>query len=40
MRFMLNNPQERHRMAVTFHDKVMREHTWKRVAEQILDSCQ
>ena len=40
MRFMLNNPQERHRMAVTFHDKVIREHTWKRVAEQILDSCQ
>ena len=40
MRFMLNNPHERHRMAVTFHDKVIREHTWKRVAEQILDSCQ
>lgn len=40
MRFMLNNPQERHRLAATFHDKVMREHTWKRVAEQILDSCQ
>jgi glycosyltransferase involved in cell wall biosynthesis len=40
MRFMLNNPSERQRMAVNFHSKVMREHTWQRVAERILESCQ
>jgi glycosyltransferase involved in cell wall biosynthesis len=40
MRFMLNNPSDRQRMALTFHSKVMREHTWQRVAEQILESCQ
>jgi len=40
MGFMLNNPSDRQRMALTFHSKVMREHTWKQVANQILNSCQ
>jgi glycosyltransferase involved in cell wall biosynthesis len=40
MRTLLNNPEIRNRMAITFHEKVMREHTWNRVAQQILASCQ
>jgi len=40
MQYMLHNPERRQNMAAVFHEKVMREHTWKRVAEQILLSCQ
>jgi len=40
MRTMLHHPENRKRMAMTFHEKVMREHTWTRVAQQILASCQ
>jgi glycosyltransferase involved in cell wall biosynthesis len=40
MRFMIDHPEQRNSMAITFHEKVMREHTWNRVAKQILDACQ
>ena len=40
MRFMIDHPEQRNSMAMTFHEKVMREHTWNRVAQQILDACQ
>jgi glycosyltransferase involved in cell wall biosynthesis len=40
MQYMLHNPERRQSMAAMFHEKVMREHTWKCVAEQILLSCQ
>jgi len=40
MRFMIDHPEQRNSMAMTFHEKVMREHTWNRVAKQILDACQ
>ena len=40
MRFMIKNPEKRNRMAQAFHDKVMHDHTWTRVAQQILASCQ
>jgi peptide deformylase len=40
MRFMIKNPEKRNRMAQAFHDKVMHNHTWTRVAQQILASCQ
>ncbi len=40
MRFMLEQTEERTRMAQSFYKKVMEEHTWEIVAKQILRSCQ
>jgi glycosyltransferase involved in cell wall biosynthesis len=40
MRFMLQQPEERTRLADSFYKKVMEEHTWEMVAKQILRSCQ
>jgi glycosyltransferase involved in cell wall biosynthesis len=40
MRFMLEQTEERTRMAQSFYKKVMEEHTWEIVAKQILRSCE
>jgi hypothetical protein len=39
LRFMLTNTNNAEEMANTFHEKVMREHTWEQVAKHILISC-
>jgi glycosyltransferase involved in cell wall biosynthesis len=40
MLFMLQQTEERTRMAESFYKKVLEEHTWEMVAKQILRSCQ
>ena len=40
MLFMLQQTEERTRMAESFYRKVLEEHTWEMVAKQILRSCQ
>jgi glycosyltransferase involved in cell wall biosynthesis len=40
MRYMLQKPAERNRMADSFCKKVMQQHTWEMVSTQILRSCQ
>jgi glycosyltransferase involved in cell wall biosynthesis len=40
MRYMLQQPEERTRMAESFHKKVMEEHTWEMVAKHIIRSCE
>lgn len=40
IRYMLKHPDERQRMAENFHLKVLSEHTWNKVANDILNSFQ
>jgi glycosyltransferase involved in cell wall biosynthesis len=40
MSYMIEHPAERLRMAGTFHDKVMNEHTWQKMAKHILEHCE
>lgn len=40
MSYMIEHPTERLRMAGTFHDKVMNEHTWQKMAKHILEHCE
>jgi glycosyltransferase involved in cell wall biosynthesis len=40
MRFMIEQPDARKRMAQAFHEKVMKEYTWKKATQHILAACQ
>jgi glycosyltransferase involved in cell wall biosynthesis len=40
IRFVLNNPQDSANMALVFHEKVLAQYTWRKVAQQIINACQ
>ena len=40
IRFVLNNPQDSAKMALVFHEKVLAQYTWRKVAQRIINACQ
>jgi glycosyltransferase involved in cell wall biosynthesis len=38
LQFMIENPRKREEVAVTFHRKVLAQHTWEQTAEKVLNS--
>jgi glycosyltransferase involved in cell wall biosynthesis len=38
LQFMIENPRKREEVAVTFHRKVLAQHTWEQMAEKVLNS--